>query len=167
MVTFIFTIIAFIGVVIINVFTYLGVDLSSVFPALNLSFIILFIMTSILFFKVVKSNGGLRNRVDLSVAYSKLSTIERIAVSVCGIYVIICLLVNLFYMSDGGTGIHEGKYAILDKGRFQRFITEEMYFKYQLIELRLITSTFMLMGVIALIGYYQTNFASNFDEEDA
>jgi hypothetical protein len=65
MVAFVITIIAFFGVAIINVFTYAGVDLATVFPILNLSLLIVFIMTLILFFKVVRRNGGFRTRIDL------------------------------------------------------------------------------------------------------
>lgn len=161
MVALMITIIAFFGVAIINVFTYISVDLGSIFPVLNVSFVIVFIMMSILFFKVVKLSGGFRNRIDLSAAYSKLSNPERLMVSAGGIYVAICFFINMFYMSDGGTGIYEGQYAILDKGLFRRFITEEMFHKYQLIEIRMITATFMLMGLIAIVGYYHMNFVNN------
>lgn len=154
MVAFIITIIAFWGVAIINGFTYIGVDLGSVFPVLNLSFVIVFIMTSILFFTVVIRSGGVRNRINLSEAYSKLSNPERWMLNAGGIYVVICFFINLFYMSDGGTGIYQGQYAILNKGTFQRFINEEMYHKFRLIEIRTVTATFMLMGLIAIIGYY-------------
>ncbi|MDW7661788.1 MAG: hypothetical protein SCL54_10260 [Bacillota bacterium] len=161
MMALIITLIAFFGVVIINVFTYIGVDLGSVFPVLYVSFIVIFIMTSILFFKEARRSGRFRNRINLSAAYSALSKLERWLISAGGVYVAICFFINMFYMSDGGTGIYEGKYAILDKGSFQRFITEEMYHKYQLIEIRMITATFMLMGLIAIVGYYHMNFVNN------
>jgi hypothetical protein len=165
MVAIMITIIAFFGVAIINVFTYIGVDLGSIFPVLNISFVIVFVMTFILFFKVVRRSGSFRNRIDLSAAYSKLSNPERLIVSAGAVYVAICFFINMFYMSDGGTGIYEGKYAILNKGAFQRFITEEMYHKYQLIEIRIVTSAFMLMGLIAIVGYYHTNFVTNLEDE--
>ncbi len=160
MVAFIITIIAFFGVAIINVFTYVGVDLGSVFPILNVSFVIVFIMTTILFFKEARRSGSFRNRINLSVAYSALSKPERLMVSAGGMYTTICFFINMFFISDGGTGMYQGKYAILDKGLFMRFITEEMYYKYQLIEIRTVTSGFMLMGLIAIVGYYHTNFVT-------
>ena len=165
MVAFMITLIAFFGVAIINVFTYIGVDLGSVFPVLYLSFVIIFIMTSILFFKEARRSGSFRNRINLSAAYSALSKLERWLISAGGVYVAICFFINMFYMSDGGTGIYEGQFAILDKGSFQRFITEEMYHQYRLIEIRTVTSAFMLMGLIAIVGYYHTNFVTNREDE--
>ncbi len=113
MTAFIITIIAFFGVAIINFFTYVGVDLTTIFPILNAA---------------------------------------------------ICFFINMFYVSDGGTGMHQGQFAIINKGTFVRFITEEMYQKFQLIEIRVVTSMFMLMGLIAIVGYYHTNFVADDSE---
>jgi hypothetical protein len=161
MVAFIITIIAFFGVAIINFFTYVGVDLSTIFPILNGSFVVVFIMTAILFFKEARRSGSIRSRIDLSVAYSKLSKLEQWLISAGGLYSAICFLTNMFFISDGGTGMHQGQFAIINKGTFVRFITEELYQKYQLIEIRTVTAMFMLMGLIAIVGHYHANFVVN------
>lgn len=84
-------------------------------------------MTAILFFNEAKRSGSFRSRIDLSVAYSKLSKLERWLISAGGLYVAICFLTDMFFMSDGGTGIHQGQFAIINIGTFVRFITEKMY----------------------------------------
>jgi hypothetical protein len=164
MAAFIITIIAFFGVAIINVFTYVGVDISAVFPILRWTFFFVFIMTAILFFKEARRSGSFRNSINLTEAYNKLSKLEKWLVNAGGAYVAICLLINMFYMSDGGTGMYQGQFAILNKGTFVRFITEEMFQKFQLIEIRVVTSMFMLMGLIAIVGYYHTNFVTDDSE---
>lgn len=164
MAAFIITIIAFFGVVIINVFTYVGVNLTAMLPILNGSFVVVFIMTAILFFKEARRSGSFRNRINLTEAYSKLFKLEKWLISANGLYVTICFFINMFYMSDGGTGMHQGQFAIINKGTFVRFITEEMYQKFHLIEIRVGTSIFMLMGLIAIVGYYHTNFVADDSE---
>ena len=47
---------------------------------------------------------------------------------------------------------------VINKGTFVRFITEELYQKYQLIEIRTVTAMFMLMGLIAIVGHYHANY---------
>lgn len=158
MIAFIITISAFFGVAIINFFTYVGVDLSTIFPILNGSFVVVFIMTAILFFKEARRSWSFRKSINLSVVFSKLSKLEQRLISAGGMYVAICFSIDMFYMSDGGTGMHEGQFAIIDKGTFVRFITEEMYHKYQLIEIRTVSAMFMLMGLIAIVGHYHANF---------
>ena len=59
MAAFIITIIAFFGVAIINVFTYVGVDISAMFPILRWTFLVVFIMTAILFLKKRDVAGAL------------------------------------------------------------------------------------------------------------
>jgi hypothetical protein len=152
MIKFMIAIISFFLLSIIHFTTYLGVDVTEAIPALNVSYIICFVLTGYMFFRYRK------NMQETSPAqmFEGLPKVIKMMVHLSLFYAMFCM----FFFSDvtqfGSATFFEGSIPIFEKGTVVRYITESENSVYELFGIRTVSAFFLLMNLVATIGAWFT-----------
>ncbi len=137
-----------------HISTYLSLDVSEFKPLLNLTIIIVFLLSfGLVGTLIVKYKAKGIEISPLEALYALPKVLKY------SIIVFIFVALGIFFfssslLSGGGTQVIEGKYFLTDKTMIIREISESDYMKFQFVELRMITCLFLLFNYIEMIAYY-------------
>lgn len=137
-----------------HVSTYFYFDTTQFKPILNLFILGVFLLAfGLILYLFVKYKS---KRIEFSPfdALISLPTILKVSINIFLIATIMIFLYNSSLLSGGGTQIVDGKYALVDKSNVLKFITEDAYYRFKFVELRMNTIMLLFFNYITMIGYY-------------
>ncbi|OJV62061.1 MAG: hypothetical protein BGO41_01685 [Clostridiales bacterium 38-18] len=154
---FIIHIVLLVTGVLIHLSTYFFIDLSKVDIIVKLWFVLVFLLTlTMLGYNIVKVNlKGNRRDYDLFKLLGLLPKWLSWSITLFFVITIIIFLYNGTLFA-GGTTIIDGRYFLAEKGVVLKELTHEEYVYCQFIELRGISSMWLLMNYLSTVGYFYT-----------
>ncbi len=142
---------------LIHVSTYFFIDLSKLDIFVKLWFVLVFLLTiSMLGYNIIKVNlKGNRRNYGLFKLLGLLPKWLSWSITLIFVITVIIFLYNATLFA-GGTTIIDGRYYLAEKGVVLKELTQEEYIYCQFIELRSITSIWLLMNYLSTVGYFYT-----------